>query len=467
MLIYIKVNINLFKVIKIYLYKYTKSFLRSKGSMKRLKIAFIHAVCAFLIFSTVFMTGCGKNTDDNDGNTYVFATWAAGEELKEFQEKIDRINNEANGDFYIKTLSIPSDYYIKISTYVAGKKTPDFFWLTQELISKYASMGVIADITDEFKASTEINPDTFYPGVLASAEYDCKYYGVPWIANPLIVYYNRDLFREAGVDFPDPLGGWTWDEFIDVASKLTVKKTDSNGNQYQQYGYIVDGWPNIETFIWAGGGDIVGENGKDILIDSHETLKGLGILQKILKSGITPKYSEVASLGSNNVWFEKQRAAMFMGGIQDNFEEKISKLPEEERFEIGYAPMPVCADGKPHGFDWTASTVMSKKLEGDKKAFMILEKITKEFFKWKIAPPIKGTVEQIVEIDPLKEPALPTIKICLENARSANYTPEWNEINDKLWNRIYSKMLNDPDFDYETEAKAVAREAREIMDKRK
>jgi multiple sugar transport system substrate-binding protein len=158
---------------------------------------------------------------------------------------------------------------------------------------------------------------------------------------------------------------------------------------------------------------------------------------------------------------------MFMGGIQDNFETKVSEMPESEQFRIGYAPMPVGLDNKSHSFNWTASTVMSRQLAENPLAYEVMETITLEFFRWKIAPPIMGEIDQVAEINPLKEPALNTIQICLNNARSANYIPEWNEINNSLWLKLYSKILNDPDFDYENEAKAIAREARELIAKRK
>lgn len=420
----------------------------------------ILAVCIVLL-----ITGCSKA--GNKKNTFTFATWAAGVELREFNEIIQRVNEKANGKYRIEVVSIPSDYYVKLSTYIAAKKTPDFFWLTQELISKYAKMGAISDITDKLESSGNLTREQYYPGVLKSAVYDGHCYGLPWIANPLIVFYNQNLFDEAGVPYPSPSGGWTWDEFIDTAKRLTTTKEDAFGNKYMQYGYVVDGWPNIETFIWAGGGDIIAENGVDILLDTQESINGLTILSKILMAGISPTYSEVSSLGSNNVWFEKQRAAMFMGGIQDNFETKVSEMPENEQFRIGYAPMPVGPDNKSPSFNWTASTVMSSQIAGNPLAYEVMETITLEFFKWKIAPPIAGEIEQVAKINPLKEPALKTIQICLDNARSANYIPEWNEINNSLWLKLYSKMLNDPDFDYESEARAIAQKARELIANRK
>ncbi|GAA0317022.1 hypothetical protein GCM10008967_04510 [Bacillus carboniphilus] len=437
------------------------------SGFKKLKIL------AVLVLFVSFLSACNiggsaGNACGSDGNHFVFATWAAGDELKEFEEIVDRVNENANGEYTIETLSIPSDYYVKISTLISSKNTPDFFWMTQELVSKYAELGAIADLSTSLSESEHLNPDDFYEGVLASATYDDKQYGVPWIANPLMVYYNKDLFDEAGVAYPSPTDDWTWEEFIEIAKKLTVQKEDVNGGKYQQFGTVVDGWPNIETFIWAGGGDIIAADGEEILLDTEESLQGLDILNEILESKITPSYSEVSSLGSNNVWFEKQRAAMFMGGIQDNFEEKIAKLPAEEQFEIGYAPMPVGLDGQAYSFDWTASTVMDEACGDNEVALQALEDMTLEFFKWKIASPLKGQVDQIVEIDPMKEPALETIQQSLTIARSANYIPEWNQINNRLWVELYTGMLNEPGvYDYRAKTKEIAEYARGLIANRK
>ncbi|SEO51742.1 multiple sugar transport system substrate-binding protein [Amphibacillus marinus] len=422
---------------------------------------------ALCLLTLMVITACGTTNSGNNENEFIFATWAAGEELQEFEEIINQVNENADGEYTVKALSIPSDYYIKLATQISSNNAPDFFWMTQELISRYANLGAITDLTEKLEQSEQLTPDLFYDGVLASATYEDRYYGVPWIANPLMIYYNKDLFDQEGIDHPSPTDPWTWDEFIEVAKELTVIKQDGNGNDYQQFGTVVDGWPNIETFMWAGGGDIIAEDGEDILIDSAESLEGLSILNEILTSGITPSYAQVSSLGSNNVWFEKQRAAMFMGGIQDNFEEKMTRWEEEEQFEIGYTPMPVGQDGEAYAFNWTASTVMSIDQAENPLAYQALEDITLEFFKWKVASPLEGQVERVVEIDPHKEEALETIEQSLLIARSANYIPEWDVINNRLWVDLYTGMLNAPEsFDYEAMAKEIADFARNEINKR-
>lgn len=409
-----------------------------KGTVKKL------IILGFAVtMLTMLLCSCGNN--DKDKNTFTFATWAAGTELAEFQAIIDKVNEEANGAYTIEVLSIPSDYYVKISTKIAAKTCPDFFWLTQELISKYAQMGALADITEQFENSETLTPDMFYEGVLASARYNESYWGLPWIANPIIVYCNKDMFEEFGVELPAPDDDWTWEEFLDVCRKFSGKEYRGN----TVYGTVIDGWPNIETFIWAGGGDIIAENGETIILNSAEAKKGMGYLQTIVQENLSPRYAEVASLGDNNVWFERQRVAMYFGGIQDNFEDKVSKMAADEQFSISYAPMPICDDGGAWSFDWTASTVMAKALEDNELAYEALEAVTQAFFEWKVAPPVKDSLDNVVKIDPLKAGAMETIAYTMPYARSAYYIPEWSDINDKLWYNLYVSLLNDAGFDYQ------------------
>jgi len=408
------------------------------------------------------LNGCSKKANSNK-NTFTFATWAAGTELEEFQAVIDKVNEEAAGEYKINVLSIPSDYYVKISTKIAAKNSPDFFWLTQELISKYAKMGALADITEQFKKSNSLTPDMYYEGVLASAEYNGSYWGLPWIANPIIVFYNKTMFDALGIECPSATDDWTWEEFIDICRQISGKEYRGN----KVYGTIIDGWPNIETFIWAGGGDIIAKDGETVILASEEAKKGMSYLQTIVEEGLSPRYAEVASLGDNNVWFEKQRVAMFFGGVQDNFETKIDKMDESEKFEIGYAPMPVCDDGSPWSFDWTASTVMAKSLEGNDLAYKALEAVTKAFFEWKIVPPVKGSLNNVIEINPKKEAAMETIAYIMDYARSANYIPEWSDINDKLWYNLYVSLLNDASFDYRSQMDEIQAYSQDLISKRK
>lgn len=393
-----------------------------------------------LTIATVTLAACTNNTPSNE---FTIATWAAGTELTEFNAIVKQVNDQAEGKYTIKTLSIPSDYYIKLSTQIAARRAPSFFWITQELISKYADLGAIVDLTDYMAASESLNEDDYYEGVIQSAQFQDKTWGLPWIANPFIVYYNKTMFQALGVDMPTQTDDWTWAEFIETSREIAGKTYKDKS----VYATVIEGNPNIETFIWSGGGDILSSDGKTVLLDSEGTKAGIGNLVTLFRENLIPRYNNISY--PRNVYFERQEVAMYMGGIQDDFERKITLMPEADRFELGYAPIPSDPSGKSNPFDWTASTVMSSSVKDKDLAYEALEALTLAFFTWKIAPPIKGTLDNIRTIAPDKIPALPTIEHALSNARSANYTEQWTELSDLyLWRGLYLPILQNPNVDY-------------------
>ena len=353
-----------------------------------------------LVISTLILVSC---TDSSPDNEFTIATWAAGTELTEFNAIVKKVNEAADGKYTIKTLSIPSDYYIKLSTQIAGKRAPDFFWLTQELIARYADLGAIADLTEYLSSSEKLTTDDYYEGVIKSAEFNNKYWGLPWIANPFIVYYNKTMFDALGVSAPTATDDWSWDEFIDISRQIA-------GKTYRDksvFATVIEGNPNIETFIWSGGGDILAEDGKTVLVDSDATKRGVGNLVTMFRENLIPRYNTISY--ARNVYFERQEVAMYMGGIQDDFERKINLMAESDKFELGYAPIPTDPNGQSNPFNWTASTVMSNTVKNKDLAYEALEALTLSFFTWKIAPPIKNTVENVAIIEPTKAAALETM----------------------------------------------------------
>jgi multiple sugar transport system substrate-binding protein len=79
--------------------------------------------------------------------------------------------------------------------------------------------------------------DDFYKGALASGEWKGKQYGVPLRSNLLLLFYNRSLYKKAGV--PEPTPEMTWPQFLERLPKL-VQDTDGDGK--------VDAW-GIDTYF--------------------------------------------------------------------------------------------------------------------------------------------------------------------------------------------------------------------------
>lgn len=391
------------------------------------------AVTLLTTFSlTSLFAGCGtKNQTDvkNEKLTLKVATWAGATELKEFQEVVDKVNSQSK-DYKLEIQSIPADYYKKIQTMISAKQAPDLIWLSQEYIPMYAKLGAIIDITDMAKNDTNANLDNYYEGVLNAAKYQDKLYGLPWINQPVVMYYNEDMFRKEGVELPN--SNWTWDDFRKAAKKLTK---DINGDgKVDQWGTVIDGWPPMHLWLWTYGGESVDAQG-NIKIDSQESIKGLEMLSKILNEDKASPTKEQAQNMGNSDLFKTGKIAMFFGGAADDLEKSING-----KFKVGMSEIPYATQRAT--FSWTASTVISSNTKNKEIAYKALVDLTNAIHQWKIVPPVKDGLNMVVKNRPEKEYAIDVIKKSAEYARGFNNQDKQAEIDTALWEQIYEPLIN-------------------------
>ncbi len=105
----------------------------------------------------------------------------------------------------------------KLATVLQSGEVPDIFqsWGGAGL-SEQADAGLLKDITADLEADGGAWKDTFAPGALGVFSVDGKYYGVPWDMGMVSVWYNKDLFAQAGIENTPA----TWEEFLTDVQKL-------------------------------------------------------------------------------------------------------------------------------------------------------------------------------------------------------------------------------------------------------
>jgi multiple sugar transport system substrate-binding protein len=191
--------------------------------------------------------------------------WGSILEKENVQKGLDLFQSK-NPDVKVNWLHTPNEEYdTKLKTMLAGGTPPDVFWGSN--MADYVSRGVVMDITERVKNDPVIGkPDYFIqPQEENRATINGKWYGIGscWVVHHL--YYNADILKKAGVEPPptDPAKAWTWDQFLDVARKLTVdsagKHPNDSGfdpNNVQQWGVSWPTW-NLprDVMIYSNGGD--------------------------------------------------------------------------------------------------------------------------------------------------------------------------------------------------------------------
>lgn len=132
------------------------------------------------------------------------------------------------------------DYVTKVLGQFNAGAAADVYGTAIETFQAFSSRGLWLGLNDFVAANTGFSD--FAPSLFEQGSYKGEINYVPIGWNNIMINYNRDLFDKAGVAYPAN-GAWTWDEFREVAKKLTVK--DGSGN-VTQFGYEV---PNQNFFI--------------------------------------------------------------------------------------------------------------------------------------------------------------------------------------------------------------------------
>ncbi len=369
--------------------------------------------------------------------TITLATWVGQSEGQELQGVIDKVNAAAT-DFQIVSQPIPSDYYTKVQTMIAGNTAPDLMWLSQEYVANYADNGAIMDITDQVAKLSDMPAaklDDYYPGSLAVAKYNGKLYGLPWIAQPVMLYYNPDLFQKAGINPPDDT--WTWDTFKEAAKKLTVK--DASGN-VTQYGTSFNGWPPIQMFIWQAGGEVIASDLKSSPVDTPEAMQGEQFYADIIYN---PDYAVPEAVIKEQGFGEMAKAgkvAMFYGGAADDLDYAYTVDPKNVKLVMTVVPK---GPKDRTTFAWTAITGVSTQTKNPDIAIKAMVALTEGIHHWKVLAPRKSlsTADVIAASVPGKKASAAALLQGALSMRSFNIIPRHSE-----WDTIFWEQFQDPLF---------------------
>jgi len=128
------------------------------------------------------------------------AFWGGPEEIAIEQKNLDEFMR-LNPDIKVELESIPESYEQKILTSVAANTAPDVFLLDSVIIPAFINKNVLLNLTP-YIAPLGIDTEQFYQNVLNLAKRGNKLYAFPKDFTPMVIYYNKNLFDEAGLPYP-------------------------------------------------------------------------------------------------------------------------------------------------------------------------------------------------------------------------------------------------------------------------
>jgi multiple sugar transport system substrate-binding protein len=288
-------------------------------SLSKIQIALLAGAVAYV---ALLLAVSQDSTDD----AMTFSAWGTVEETENLVQLVATYN-ATNPKPKIKFVHIDhQEYDRKILIQTAAGNPPDVFLLTSTDLSTLAHRGVLEDLNSWIAADTNLHSSEFFPALLNTATIRGQIYGIPVGYTPMVIYYNRRLFREAGVAYPDP--AWTWDDFLQTAIKLT--RRDANART-QQFGCMIS-MAGL-TYVYSFGGDFFDANRQWFHLDQPQTLAALQFYGDLaMKHHVTTSPTE--RLFNSDQGFRQEAVAMIAAGRW--------QVPNFARTKLdwGVAPMP-------------------------------------------------------------------------------------------------------------------------------
>lgn len=386
----------------------------------------------------------------SDGRVVLrFAAWGAKEETRELRDRVVGPVNAAAHGYFVRLEPVPSDYPVKLATMIAGGYAPDIFYLDLSYLAHYAELGALLDLTEPIRDDTSPVCDTadYYEKILGNYYLHGRLYGLPWIAQPVVLYCNQELFRRAGVPLPD--GSWDWRGFLDAAKTIT-ERASSEG--VERWGFVLEpGWPPLEMYAWQAGGEVLTAGGRVGLAD-EPVVRAAQFLQDLVhRHRVAPPLDIVLERGISNL-FRDGRVAMFAGGAADDLD-SVSGLRVVVR-EVPAGPTGVRAT-----FAWNAGLHVSAGTRHPALAFEAWKALLDAIQHWKIAPPRRSLAAEIETIQPRKAAAADVIRRSMEYMRPIRVIRERRQ-----WDSTLSRLFKQPLLRGEGDARRLADQAAPLLE---
>ncbi|HEV8440690.1 MAG TPA: ABC transporter substrate-binding protein [Methylomirabilota bacterium] len=329
--------------------------------------------------------------------TFYYPVGVAGPLAKVIGEMTDKFNKDHPGIEVVPVYSGDYDPTLqKVQTAVMAGNPPDVFIVEISELPTLLAMNAIIPLDDYVrKAEGGKYWEDFFPAFRENSILRGKIWWIPFQRSTPVLYWNKDLFKKAGLD-PDK-APQSWAELKDVAKKLTVRE----GSETKQWGVTVSGGWNdwlFEAFVRQNGAWLINPEGTKVNFASKEAEEALDFWVDLMyREKVGPPHS---TWGSTPPDFVAGRTAMLYHstGI-------LTFLRNSAKFDFGVAFMP---KNKTFGAEVGGGNLaISRKIPKERQdaAWKFLEWMTstENAALWSIASGYIATRQSAYNVPALKE----------------------------------------------------------------
>ena len=198
----------------------------------------------------------------------------------------------------IKAEILPwSNYWDKLHTTLAGGTAYDIVGMSSGMLPQYFQNDLFLDLQQfsDYKMTAANLQST----AVRLYNWNGKQYGLPVGIALSLMGYNKNLFKKAGVPYPDPVKPMTFAQLLSAAKKLTV----TSGGKTTQYGIAPSNILDWSELVEMEGGQVYDRiiNPTKMTLNSAAGISGLADYQSMYKMGVTPSVEHIADYGGGYI----------------------------------------------------------------------------------------------------------------------------------------------------------------------
>jgi len=263
----------------------------------------------------------------------------------------------------------------KLLAAIAAGNPPDITWLDRFTAAQFAARGALTPL-DEYIEASGLDISQYAEYTVKEITFDGKIWALPWDTDTRILFWNKDLFKEAGLDPETPPN--TWDELKEYTKKLT--KTNEKG-EFTQIGFIPT-YGNTSMYLYGfqNGAKFLSEDGKKALLNAPEVVEALEFVVELMDMlGGAEKINAYTSTfqGEANDPFLTGQVAMLI--TVNNAINTYTRYKPDLNFGAALPPTPTGENKITWSGGW--SWAIPKKAKHPKEAFEVIKWLTTEGIK--------------------------------------------------------------------------------------
>jgi multiple sugar transport system substrate-binding protein len=253
-----------------------------------------------------------------------WGVWDWNPALKQGELQIvERFNALNKGRIQVKAVPM-GDVEQKVLTAVAGGAAPDLFKLDRFRVGSYAAKNVLTYL-NPYLNKDKINPDIFYKSTWNETVYGGKVYAIPWGTDSRLLYYNKTLAKQLGLNPDAPPR--TWEDLEAFSQKIDFLQN----NRWSRVGFVPHhgNWYYL-GWLWSAGGELLDKSARKVTWNNPDGLKAANfIVVSVKKYGGAQQVAGFADFTSGRLG-----AMVECPGLYVTLKSKTKK------FEYGVAPPP-------------------------------------------------------------------------------------------------------------------------------